>query len=195
MSIKKKNLTLALLPMIILLGWAPRVHCESSLQKGMTEWGLSAGYGDNFHIGNDVAEDVAFYFLTPFWGTVFKKWSGGGSLEFVAEGFLSYVRQDSEDRYAIGVTPLIAYNLKDFGKVIPFIELGSGILYTNLDPEGFGSRFDFTPQAGFGIRYRIGRGTFLKFFYRIHHVSNANLKEDNLGIDSHLFSVGIAFFK
>ncbi|UCH21629.1 MAG: acyloxyacyl hydrolase [Deltaproteobacteria bacterium] len=194
MSIKKKNLTLALLP-IVLLVWVPYVRCESSLQKGMTEWGFSVGYGDNFHIGHDVTEDVAFYFLTHFWGRVLKNWSDGGSLEFVAEGFLSFVQQDSVDRYAIGVTPLIAYNLKDFGKVIPFLELGLGILYTDLDPEGFGSRFDFTPQAGFGLRYRIGHGKFLKFSYRIHHVSNADIDEDNLGIDSHLFSVGISFLK
>ena len=191
---KKKYLAIALL-LSILFFWVPSVHCEDPLQKGVSEWGLSVGYGDNFHIGHDVREDVRFYFLSPFWGKVIKKWPGRGSLQIVGEGFLSHIRQDSEDRYAIGATPLIVYNFQSAGKMIPFLDLGAGILYTDLDPKGFGSHFTFTPQAGLGIRYPIARNTFLKLSYRIHHISNAGIDEDNVGINSHFFSVGISFFQ
>lgn len=73
---------------------------------------------------------------------------GPGVLEFVLEGFLSYVRQNSQDRYAMGITPLAVYTLIDSGKMTPFFELGIGVLYTDLDPEDFGSKFNFTPPGG-----------------------------------------------
>jgi hypothetical protein len=194
LDMKKKAMALAMLWIMLFL-WSPSARCEGPLQKGATEWGLSVGYGDNFHFGGDVEEDLNFYFLTPFWGKVFRTWPGRGSLEFVGEGFLSHVRQDSKDRYAIGVTPLIVYNFETSGRIIPFLELGAGILYTDLDPKGFGSCFDFTPQAGLGIRYRLGHDTFLRFSYRVHHISNGGIDRDNnVGINSHFFSVGISFF-
>ena len=173
---------------------ASSVFAEDVFQKGTTEWGLSAGFGDNFHF-NNVREDIQFFFLSPWWGKVLKKWETGGSLEFIAEGFLSYVRQDSKDRYAVGITPLLAYNFKYFGKAVPFVELGAGILYTDLDPERFGSEFDFTPQVGGGFRYELGRGRFLKFSYRYHHISNAGLDKSNRGIDSNFFSIGLSFIR
>ena len=55
-------------------------YAEVFFQEGDTEWGISGGYGENFHI-SDISEDVQFYFLTPYWGKVFKHWDGSGSLE------------------------------------------------------------------------------------------------------------------
>ncbi len=191
---KERNLALGLV-LGILMNWVSPVYAESPFRKGMTEWGLNAGFGDNFHVGNNVAEDVEFYFLAPYWGKVFTERIGPGTLEFVVEGFLGSARQDSEDRYAIGITPLIVYNFIDFGRMVPFLEAGIGVLYTDLDPEDFGSHFNFTPQAGIGLGYEIAHQTFLKFSYRIHHISNAFLDQDNASIDSNLFFVGISILR
>lgn len=174
--------------------WASWVYAEGPFQKGATEWGLSVGFGDNFYVGSNVKEDVQFYFLTPSWGKVLKKWEGGGSLEFTTEGFMTYARQESEDRYGVGITPLIAYNFKALGKAVLFLELGAGILFTNLDPRNFGSDFNFTPQGGIGVRYGIGRRRFLKLSYRFHHISNAGIDEGNRSIDSHFLLIGFSFF-
>jgi len=113
------------------------------------------------------------------------------SPEFSPELF----RQVSKDRYAGGITSLFAYNLKPFGKAVPFIELGAGILYSDLDPKRFGSKFDFTPQGGGGFRYEIGHGKFLKLSYRFHHISNADTDDDNSSIDSHFFFIGLSFIR
>ena len=190
---KKRSLLLGFFVSLALFQ-ASSVFAGDIFQKGTTEWGLSAGFGDNFYF-NNVREDIKFFFLSPWWGKIIKKWDRGGSLEFITEGFLSYTRQDSEDRYAVGITPLLAYNFKDFGKAVPFIELGAGILYTDLDPERFGSEFNFTPQVGGGIRYELGPGRFLKLSYRYHHISNAGLDDDNRGIDSNFFSIGLSFIR
>jgi opacity protein-like surface antigen len=173
---------------------ASSVFAEDNFQKGTTEWGLSTGFGDNFYF-NNVREDVQFFFLSPWWGKVIKKWDRGDSLEFITEGFLSYVRQESKDRYAVGLTPLLAYNFKEVGKIVPFLEGGAGILYTDLDPERFGSEFNFTPQVGGGIRYELGPGRFLKLSYRYHHISNAGLDADNRAIDSNFFLIGLSFIR
>lgn len=176
---------------------------EDVFQEGALEWGTTAGFGTNFHVGGNVREDIQFYSLFPSVGKVLKKWEGGrslefingGSLEFIVEGFLSYARQVSKNRYAVGITPLFSYNLKAFGKAVPFIELGAGILHTNLDPENFGSSFDFTPQGGAGLRYEIGHGRFLRLSYRFHHISNGGIDGDNSSIDSHFFLIGLSFIR
>ncbi len=191
---KKISLTLGPILSILTL-WVTFVIAEEPFQKDVTEWGLSGGFGDNFHINKNVDEDIEFFFLTPSWGRIIKKYSGSRSLEFVLEGFLSYVREDSKDRYAVGSTPLFLYNFKNFKRTFPFLELGIGILYTDLNPEGFGSNFNFTPQAGIGIRYKIAHDRFMKFSYRYHHISNAGTDKNNRSIDSNFFIMGISFFR
>jgi hypothetical protein len=197
---KKRKLLLALLgTMLILWAWSAYAdevaEWKGPFQKGATEWSLSFGYGDNFHFPGDVREDVRFYFFNPSWGKVLKEWKGSRSLEFLMEGFFAYSRQDSEDRYALGITPLFLYNFQVVHKVILFLELGAGILYTDLDPEHFGSHFNFTPQGGIGLRYEVAPGRFLKLSYLFHHISNGGLSDDNRGINSHFICLGLSFFR
>ncbi len=190
---KKGTLILVTLVGAVVL-WNGSVRAEDPFRKGTTEWGFRAGYGDNFHYDN-VQEDVEFYFLTPFWGKILKAWEDRRSLEFVGEGLLSFARQESEDRYAAELTGLIVYNIRLSEKWVPFVELGVGVLYTDLDPERFGSHFNFTPQGGAGVRYKILEGRYLTFSYRLHHISNAGIDEENRSIDSHFFSIGLSFFR
>lgn len=193
-NIKKTHLLLILYGALSLFQTSS-VYGEDVFQKGALEWAASGGFGTHFHVAGNVREDIQFYSLFPSVGKVLKKWDGGGNLEFIVEGFLSYARQVSKDRYAGGITPLFAYNLKPFGKAVPFIELGAGILYTDLDPECFGSKFDFTPQGGIGFRHEIGHGKFLKLSYRFHHISNAGIEEENSSIDSHFVLIGLSFLR
>jgi hypothetical protein len=167
---------------------------EDVFQEGGMEWGISGGFGANFHAAGNVGEDIQSYSLFPSVGKVLKKWDRGGSLEFIVEGFLTYARQESKDRYAGGITYLFAYNLNPFGKALPFFELGSGFLCTDLDPKNFGSKLAFTPQGGVGVRYEIGHERFLKLSCRFHHISNAGIDSDNRSIDSLFFLVGLSFF-
>ncbi|NIO05805.1 MAG: outer membrane beta-barrel protein [Proteobacteria bacterium] len=190
---KKGNLIIVTLMGTLVL-WNGSARAEGPFRQGATEWGFRSGYGDNFQV-NNVEADVEFYFLKPFWGKILKTWEDRRSLEFVGEGFLSFVRQDSEDRYAGGLTGVIAYNIRLSEKWVPFVELGVGVLYTDLNPEGFGSHFNFTPQGGVGVRYKVLEGRYLTFSYRLHHISNAGLDEDNSSIDSHFFSIGLSFFR
>lgn len=161
-----------------------------------TEWALCAGVGKNFHVsfkGSNVRDDIVFVPLTVSWTRTFHAFSGGSRAAYSVEGFFSYIRQEGKDRYMIGVTPFLVYNFNACRKLIPWVEAGVGIAATNLDPEGFGENFGFTPQLGFGVRYPLSSCRFIRISYRYHHISNAGLKDENRSIDSNIVFVGYSF--
>jgi opacity protein-like surface antigen len=193
MELKKAVLIIGLL---VGMSWAMLAHAGEPFVKGVTEWSFSVGYGENFPTslkGGNVTEDVKFLPFLVSWGKVMKELTWDASLGYAVEGFFSYAKQDTGGRYAIGVTPLFVYNFNNYKKVIPYVEIGFGIVATDLDPEGFGSDFGFTPQAGIGIRYAVSDRHMIKLAYRYHHISNGGLKDDNQSIDTNFFFIGYSF--
>ncbi len=186
------------LVLVIILGCVLPTHADDLLQPGRTELAFSVGLGNNFHTSlrhGNVREDVKFLALIPSWGKVLKAWDGCKSLGLAIEGFLSYARQESENRYAIGVTPLAVYNFKQMGKMNLFADAGLGLAYTDLDPEKFGSEIVFTPQAGIGFRYALGNDRYFRLAYRFVHMSNGGWDEDNKSIDSNFLLLGISLLR
>jgi opacity protein-like surface antigen len=197
---------------LLLLSMSTYVFAECIDKAKDMERGILGGYGYNFPVssgifgGRNVNDDVKFFLLIPYIGKSLIEWERCKSLQFNAEGFVGYsIQQGSLDRYAMGLTPFFQFNMGSIGKVIPFIGIGSGILYTNLNPEGFGSHFNFTPQVGkgfgshfnftpqvgIGISYEVSREKLLIVSYRYHHISNAGTKSPNESIDSNFFIVGL----
>lgn len=171
-------------------------HAADLSQEGTTEIGLSIGIGHNFHtslLSGNVEEDIKFVSLMFLWGKIFKKLPKDRSFQVAIEGSVSYAKQEDENRRAVSATPVFIYNFKKAGKVIGFAEAGLGFLYTDLDPQKFGSHLNFAVQAGVGFRYRLADGRFFRLSYRFQHISNGGLDEDNRGIDSNFLIVGISF--
>jgi hypothetical protein len=52
---------------------------------------------------------------------------------------------------------------------------------------------NFTPQGGVGVHYFISDRTSLTGEWRLHHISNAGIHENNLGFNSSLFMLGITY--
>lgn len=75
----------------------------------------------------------------------------------------------------------------------PYIEGGIGVIYTDFQVKGQGSRINFNPQAGIGTEIKVGSG--LPFFAaaRYHHISNAGLHHNNKGVESVIFMLGRYF--
>ena len=65
-----------------------------------------------------------------------------------------------------------------------YIDGGAGMLLTTDDVPDDGSSFNFTPQAGLGASFDIGNNNRLMVGARWHHISNANLYDENPGRDS-----------
>lgn len=61
--------------------------------------------------------------------------------------------------YLIGGTLLLRYDFEPIGKLIPYAQVGAGILYTDLykdhSQDLVGNEIEFNPQASLGLRYAI----------------------------------------
>ena len=75
----------------------------------------------------------------------------------------------------------------------PYLEAGIGVIYTDFQVDGQGSRINFNPQAGAGMEWTCSDGHALQAGVRVHHISNGGLHEDNRGINSLLLTVGWLF--
>ena len=99
--------------------------------------------------------------------------------------------------YGIGGSPVGAQvNFVHFHRFEPFLTSGGGFLYFNHRMFGTSQQFNFTAQLGGGVQlFSSNRRTALDIGYKYHHISNANLGNQNPGMDSHMLFIGISLFR
>ena len=78
--------------------------------------------------------------------------------------------------------------------LVPYIEGGVGLLYTDLRGFHLGGPFQFLSQGGVGLSYFFTDNAALNLSWRFRHISNAGLHSDNVGFNSHVFQVGFSYF-
>ena len=91
-----------------------------------------------------------------------------------------------------GYVLLFRLDGKPWGRTIPFLDLGAGVLNTTLNlraPELSGST-QFNPQAGLGIQYFFRPQWAFVLEYRYLHMSNNNIQAPNLGFNANMLSLG-----
>jgi len=98
--------------------------------------------------------------------------------------------------YGIGGSPVGAQvNFVHFRRVEPFLTSAGGFLYFNHQMFGQ-TNFNFTAQLGGGVQlFTANRRTSLDLGYKYHHISNANLGNQNPGLDSHMVFIGLSIFR
>ncbi|MFQ5881678.1 MAG: acyloxyacyl hydrolase [Candidatus Methylomirabilales bacterium] len=170
---------------------------------GKMEIGLSAGYGDAIPVGgtdDDELEEVEFVYVAPRFGIGISDPMGGdawyrGNLELLGEGaFLANL--EPKDGFAGGITAMLRYNFlpRGGGNFIPFVELGAGIIFLDIDLKNQADGFNFTPQGGFGFHYFVSERTAFTAEWRFHHISNAGTRDENDGINDSLVLGGVSVF-
>jgi opacity protein-like surface antigen len=99
--------------------------------------------------------------------------------------------------YGVGGSPIGAQvNFVHFRRVEPFLTSGGGFLYFNHRMFGTTQQFNFTAQLGGGVQlFTSSRRTAIDLGYKYHHISNANLANQNPGLDSHMLFVGLSLFR
>jgi hypothetical protein len=171
------------------------------LGRGTQEWALVAGHGYGLDIAGAEGEDagdVEFGALVPRWGLVLTprlyeaSWLSG-NLEALVEGAL-LVAWEPSGGVAGGVSFGFRYNFLSFERMVPFVEIGVGLLGLDFDLESQADGLAFTPQAGAGLHLWLSSRAALTAQWRFHHISNADLYDDNVGINDSLFLVGATFF-
>ncbi len=98
--------------------------------------------------------------------------------------------------YLVALTPTAKYTFLASDKLRPYVEIGAGVVWTDLAdriPEK-GSQFNFNLQAGAGLSYFVVPTTSINVAYRFQHISNAGTAQPNQGIDAGVVLIGISQF-
>jgi lipid A 3-O-deacylase len=159
-------------------------------EKGTKQFGINMGYGYSFSSN----QDLRFIDAYPYLGYVFTDPLGNGwyrgTGECIVEGAFSYIYK-KQKRYMSGVNLIGRYNLLAHSENWrPYIQAGVGFVGTNLSMRGFGSEFNFMPNAGSGIQYFWDSCNAINFEWRYEHLSNGGIERPNAGLNLSTFLIG-----
>lgn len=169
----------------------------SGFHKGTVEAGFVVGAGPGAKVfGAKRTHDLAL--VSRELGWVFSGVAGKGkwwqgNFELLGE-FFSGMQFHPNNRYFVGVTPLLRYNLAWDSRWVPFIDLGAGVSMTNIGEPDLSSKFQFNVQGGAGVRYFFRDDMAITALYRFLHFSNAGIEAPNSGTNTHTLRVGLSWF-
>jgi opacity protein-like surface antigen len=156
---------------------------------------VGAGFGSKV-FGSTQNHDLALASVNFGW--VFTdiiasdKWYRG-NLELLVELFGGW-QFNPDDRYFVGLTPLIRYNFATRSRWMPFVDAGAGVSATNIEGPDLTGTFQFNIQVGAGTHYLLSDRTALTLQYRWLHFSNACIERPNHGTNTQMFHVGMSWF-
>jgi hypothetical protein len=174
---------------------------EQRFAQGSESWGVSVAHGLGLGLfgsdGRDV-ERVELAGLAPRYGRGLTDPVGEGrwyhgNLELLLEGAL-LVAYAPKGGFVGGVNALLRYNFLGGSRFVPFLEIGVGVAGLELDLEDQADGLAFAPQGGLGLHWWLSRQLSLTAEWRLHHLSNADIHDDNAGINDSLLMVGLSWF-
>jgi lipid A 3-O-deacylase len=118
-----------------------------------------------------------------------------GRFEYAVDAVPVFVVfQPTNTAYGAAVNPVgLIWNLDSRGRIVPYIDLGAGALFTNTQVPAGTSRVNFTTSGAVGLHFLAGKATWSADL-RFLHVSNANLATLNPGINTLQLRLGIGWF-
>ena len=170
-------------------------------KKGNSDFGAQLGWGWTIDIppGRN-RTDLGFLFFFPNWqrnltGVIGKSSWYQGALFYHMEAGLAF--SDRDEKFLVGWSPLmVQYKfLNSRRRWAPTVLLGTGFSMTNwkdVATRELGSEFQFLLHAGAGLEYFKKKGAY-SINYRFFHVSNAGIQFPNIGLNAHMFTMGIRF--
>jgi hypothetical protein len=107
---------------------------------------------------------------------------------------LFLVAQTTNTAYGFGVNPFaLKWNFASRERVVPYIDIGGGTLFTNVKvPEGT-SHVNFTTSGALGMHFLRGKNNW-SAEVRYMHVSNAGISRPNPGINTIQVRIGFGKF-
>jgi hypothetical protein len=174
---------------------------EERFAKGASSFGVQAGYGYTIDIppGRD-RTDIGFLFFFPNYqynltGLIGESWYQGAWSWHAETGVALDLNHDQE--VSLGFSPLmLEYKfLNPKRGWAPNILGGAGFSYTDWDSiadRELAGEFQFLLHLGTGIEFFLDQGS-VSLNYRFFHISNAGFKRPNVGLNSHVISLGMRF--
>ena len=179
-------------------------HADSfskRFKKGSNNFGAQIGWGYTFDLppGRDRI-NIGMLFFFPNWqsnitGLIGESWYRGALFHHVEVGFANAV--DRGGNWLWGFSPLMAQDkfLSPKRKWAPNILAGAGFSYgdwNDLAEREIGTAFEFLLHVGAGVEF-YNRNNAWSLNYRLFHVSNSGIKMPNIGLNAHVFSLGMRF--
>jgi opacity protein-like surface antigen len=145
-----------------------------------------------------VSEHVDGYQFLPHIGIFLSDQHGepgiGGNFELVLEPTVVHLKTDSDSGTAVGVAALARWVFATPWVVRPYVEAGLGILVGNFNLRQTNCDVNFIIEGGAGLLWFFAERTALTASYRFQHISNNDSCDNNLGINSSLFILGVSYF-
>lgn len=155
-----------------------------------TRYGLATLHGSSYdpdQIGLSILQGFALFdYDRVFWHSAPEK------LRLRVEGNLG-VTSDGRARTFASLNMLAFYYFTHAKQWRPYGEAGIGLIYSDFHVEGQGLHLNFNPQFGAGVEFALPDDQALQAGLRLHHISNAELHDDNRGINSWLLVLGWTF--
>lgn len=119
-----------------------------------------------------------------------------GRFEYAVDAVPAYlIFQPNHTAYGVGLNPLnLKWNFVTRGRVVPYLELSGGTLFTTLEVPPGTSKVNFTPAAAFGAHFLGGKYAW-SVEARYLHISNAGLTVPNPGINTLEVRIGVGEFR
>ena len=108
-----------------------------------------------------------------------------------ARSWFGYQYGDPDDRIrAEAAYFFLRHPWREGADTQPFMEVGTGPMFSNRRIPAATSRINFQSQLGFGLRLRANSDRPWIIGYRFAHISNGGLEGRNPGVNVHSFMVG-----
>jgi lipid A 3-O-deacylase len=191
------------LPLIITVHLPPFSAAAASDEPaptaiGAQTVGLTTGSFFPMRVGADQTSKLFGEAIMPWWMVTLTEPIGSswyqGQLALGAE-LVAFHTRNPITAYGIGLTPKMVYTSTAFGRVRPFLEAGGGPVWTDLGgqvPEQPG-QFNFLVWGGAGCSYQLTRALTVNAGYQVMHISNANTRQPNSGLNFGLPFLGLSY--
>ena len=158
-----------------------------------TRYGMAAVLGRTFDPVNDIYFTQLSGFIMWDYDKVWHHWAPD-PLRFKVEATAGLtVSPQTRAMVSVGMMALYYLDFVSSERLVPYLEGGIGVVYTDFQVEGQGSRFNFNPQIGIGTEFKVDSGPPFFTALRLSHISNAGLADENRGVNSVVWMLGRFF--
>jgi hypothetical protein len=118
-----------------------------------------------------------------------------GRFEYTVDAVPAYlIFQPANTAYGVGFNPLgLKWNFERRGRLLPYLELGGGVIFSNHNVPTYTNTVNFTPSAAFGTHV-LGE----KYNWTVEvwylHISSAGLASPNPGLNTVQVRLGVGRF-
>lgn len=166
-------------------------------EGAFTRTNYEAGLRFSFGRTSTAKETLYFYSWLPRLGVFLtgphNPVLGKLRLSLILEGLVGAV-SDHNHGWDLGLTPLLKLSYPFGPRLLGYLEGGAGLYWANIDSPAYSHTFNFSPQIGVGVDIRLLGNLALNLAYRFRHTSNAGIYDENPGVNSNHFMIGLGYY-